>query len=107
MDEVTTHARAQAPVVTGSEGAQGAREEMPRVPVTRRNVLVATLFVGSALAFLYFVLPKLAGLSKTWDRLNDGDPWWLGMAVGLEVLSFLGYVVLFRAMFVRGRSRID
>src|SRR5919197_1868741 len=108
MDEVTTHAHSQAPVATGSEAGQGAREEMPRVPVTRRNVLVATLFVASALAFLYFVLPKLAGLSETWDRLGDGDPWWLGLAVGLEVLSFFGYVALFRAVFVRGEaSRID
>jgi uncharacterized protein (TIRG00374 family) len=108
MDEVTTHAHSQAPVATGSEAGQAAREEMPRVPVTRRNVLVATLFVASALAFLYFVLPKLAGLSETWDRLGDGDPWWLGLAVGLEVLSFFGYVALFRAVFVRGEtSRID
>jgi putative heme transporter len=106
MDEATTHARSQAPVESGGEVAPGSKEEMPRVPVTRRNVLVATLFVGSALAFLYFVLPKLTGLSETWDRLGDGDPWWLGLAVGLEILSFWGYVLLFRAVFVRGPSRI-
>src|SRR5207248_6377090 len=32
---------------------------------------------------------------------------WLGLGVVLEVLSFGGYVVLFRAVFVRGKSRID
>ena len=82
-------------------------EEMPRVIFTRQRALAFTLFVLSALAFLYFVLPKIAGLSKTWDRLDDGDPWWLGVAFACELLSFAGYVVLFRTVFVRGHSRID
>jgi uncharacterized protein (TIRG00374 family) len=82
-------------------------EEMPRVLFTRRRALVFAIFVLSALAFLYFVLPKIAGLSKTWDRLDDGDPWWLGVALACEVLSFAGYIVLFRTVFVRGQTRID
>jgi uncharacterized protein (TIRG00374 family) len=89
------------------DGVLGHDEEMPRVLFTRQRALVFGLFVLSALAFLYFVLPKIAGLSKTWDRLDDGDPWWLGVALGCEVLSFAGYVLLFRTVFVRGESRID
>jgi uncharacterized protein (TIRG00374 family) len=82
-------------------------EEMPRVLFTRQRALAFALFVLSALAFLYFVLPKITGLSKTWDRLDDGDPWWLGVAFACELLSFAGYVVLFRTVFIRGHSRID
>jgi putative heme transporter len=79
---------------------------MPRVHLTRRQLLVGGLFVLSCLAFLYFVLPKVLGLRDTWNRLQHGDGWWLGLAAGLEVLSFLGYVVLFRGVFVRRGSKI-
>src|SRR5919108_5588503 len=45
-------------------------EEMPRVVITRRRALLFGLFVLVAIAFLYYGLPKLAGLSKTWKRLG-------------------------------------
>jgi uncharacterized membrane protein YbhN (UPF0104 family) len=78
-------------------------EQMPRVPVTRRSAIAFGLFVLSAVAFLYFVLPKLAGLSSTAHRIERGDTWWIAIGVFLEVCSFGGYVVLFRAVFVRGQ----
>jgi uncharacterized membrane protein YbhN (UPF0104 family) len=78
-------------------------EQMPRVPVTRRSAIAFGLFVLSAVAFLYFVLPKLAGLSGTAHRIERGDTWWILIGVFLEICSFAGYVVLFRAVFVRGR----
>ena len=81
-------------------------EEMPRVALTRRRVLLFGLFVVSALAFLYFVLPKLAGLQDTWDRAKTGEPTWLVVAAALEMLSFGGYILLFRTVFVRGYDRI-
>jgi uncharacterized protein (TIRG00374 family) len=82
-------------------------EEMPRVVITRERALLFGLFVASAIAFLYFVLPKLAGLGDTWQRLGTGDTRWLVVALGLECLSFAGYVALFRTVFVRAGSRID
>jgi uncharacterized membrane protein YbhN (UPF0104 family) len=81
-------------------------EQMPRVPVTRRSAIAFGLFVLSAVAFLYFVLPKLAGLSSTAHRIERGDTWWIMIGVLLEICSFAGYVVLFRAVFVRGGSPI-
>ena len=82
-------------------------EEMPRVGMTRKRALFLALFVASALAFLYFVLPRLAGLHETWNRINQGDPWWLGIALVFECLSFYGYIWLFRTVFVRGDSPIN
>ncbi len=79
---------------------------MPRVQVTRRRAIGFGLFVLSAVAFLYFVLPKLTGLRTTWDKVGQGDPKWLVFAAVLELLSFAGYMALFRAVFVRGESRI-
>jgi uncharacterized protein (TIRG00374 family) len=77
-------------------------EEMPRVVITRRRALLFGLFVLAAIAFLYYGLPKLAGLGKTWKRLGEGDPIWLVVALVLECLSYAGYVILFRTVFVRG-----
>jgi uncharacterized protein (TIRG00374 family) len=74
---------------------------MPRVRLTRNRVLASALFVGSAVAFLYFVLPKILGLRETWDRIQRGDVWWFAIAALLEAGSFLGYVALFRGVFVR------
>jgi putative heme transporter len=84
-----------------------ADEEMPRMALTRRRLLLFGLFVASALAFLYFVLPKLAGLQDNWDRAKTGEPGWLMAGAVLEILSFGGYIVLFRTVFVRGYDRIN
>jgi len=84
-----------------------ADEQMPRAPVTRRSAIAFGLFVLSAVAFLYFVLPKLSGLGSTAHRIEGGDTWWIAIGVALELCSFAGYVVLFRAVFVdRRNSRI-
>jgi uncharacterized protein (TIRG00374 family) len=84
-----------------------SREEMPRVVFTRRRVLLSIVFVISTVAFLYFVLPKIVGLQHTWNRIKGGNVWWLALAVAFEFGSFFGYIALFRAVFVRGRSNID
>jgi uncharacterized membrane protein YbhN (UPF0104 family) len=81
-------------------------EEMPRVAITRRSAITLVLFVLSAVAFFYFVLPKLSGLGATAHRIERGDTWWIAIGVFLELLSFAGYVVLFRSVFVRGPSLI-
>jgi len=75
--------------------------------LTKGRLLAALVFVVSALAFLYFVLPKLLGLNDTWNRIQHGNAWWLALGAVLEVCSFLGYIALFRGVFVRGHDRID
>jgi uncharacterized membrane protein YbhN (UPF0104 family) len=78
-------------------------EQMPRGPVSRRDAIAFGAFVLSAVGFLYFVLPKLTGLSSTAHRIEGGDTWWIAIGVLLEMCSFAGYVVLFRAVFVHGQ----
>jgi uncharacterized protein (TIRG00374 family) len=63
-----------------------------------------TLF---ALAGLYLLVPKLAGLNQTWGRLAHGDPAWLGIAGAAELLSIAGYTVLFRTVFAPGVERLS
>ena len=84
----------------------GDTGEMPRVRLTRGRLLASVIFVVSAVAFLYLVLPKLVGLHTTWNRLTQGNVWWLVVALLLEAVSFAGYVALFRAVFVHKTTRI-
>ncbi len=79
-------------------------EEMPRVVITRRQAIAFGVFVLTVVGFLYFVLPKLAGVGTTLHHLEHGDGWWIAFGVVLELLSFAGYVVLFRAVFVTTRT---
>ncbi len=82
-------------------------DEMPRVRLTRRQLLAFGVFAVSIVAFLYLVLPKLAGVSQDVKRIEKGDKWWVAVGVAFEVISFGGYVVLFRTVFARGPSRIS
>lgn len=79
----------------------------PSGPLTRRNIVFAVLFVVIAVVGLYFVVPKLAGLNQTWGRLKHGNPWWLAVAAGLEMLSVACYALLFRTVFARGYPRLN
>jgi putative heme transporter len=110
--EEVPSARAPAAGGTGAQDAsaeagQGNAEEMPRVTFTRRQLIVTGVFIVSAVAFLYFALPRLIGLQDTWNRIQRGNGWWFALAALLEACSFLGYIALFRAVFVRGEGRID
>jgi uncharacterized membrane protein YbhN (UPF0104 family) len=87
-------------------GAAAHHDEMPRVVLTRRRAIGFALFVATIIAFFYFVLPKLTNVGSTVHRIAAGDSWWIAIGVVLELLSFAGYVVLFRAVFVRDDSRI-
>ena len=82
-------------------------EEAPRLELTRRNVLLFLVFLVATIAFLYYVLPQLAGLEDTWKRIEQGNPIWLVVALAMTVASFAGYVVLFQSVFVRAGSPID
>src|SRR3954447_8860138 len=76
-------------------------EEMPRLRLTRRQVILFGVFIASAIGFLYFVLPKLTSAGETVNRIEKGDKWWIGVGVVFEVLSFGGYIALFRTVFVK------
>jgi uncharacterized protein (TIRG00374 family) len=80
-------------------------EEMPRVHISRKMVAIGVLFVFSVVAFFVFVLPQINGLEDTWERIEDGDPWWLGLAAAMVIASFGAYVVQFIGVFGPGAPR--
>ncbi len=81
--------------------------DMPRALIGRRQAVLFGVFTVVVVAFLYFGLPRLAGLDDTLERIREGDPLWLFVCVLFEIASFGGYIWLFRAVFVHGSTRID
>lgn len=75
-------------------------------PPSRGQILLGLLWVAAAAGFFYFVVPRLAGLDSTLDRLRQGSPWWFGAGVLFEALSIVSYIALFRAVFSSDGGRI-
>jgi uncharacterized protein (TIRG00374 family) len=78
------------------DSANGNAVEMPLFTVRR---LVQTLvLVLALLVVIYFLFPKLVGLSGALSKLDDADPVWIGVAIGFTVLAFATYIALFKAV---------
>jgi uncharacterized membrane protein YbhN (UPF0104 family) len=101
-------AREQPPVQApdSARPRSAGEEEMPRVVLTRRQVVAFVVFILLGIGFLYFVLPNLTGVGRTVHHIESGDKWWIAAGIAFEVLSFGGYVVLFRSVFISGQTRI-
>ena len=74
-----------------------------RIQVPWRRVGLSVLLVALLGASLVVLLPQLAGADQAWQRLQRGSGAWLAAAVGAELLSFGGYVAVFRAVLGGGR----
>ena len=72
----------------------------PEMGITRGRALLFGLFVVSAIAFLYFVLPQLGDVKDTWGKLDEGDPYWLAVAFGFQLLSTASYIAVFQGVHV-------
>ncbi len=96
-----------APVQGPGETEHDDDEGGPRLDFTRRGAVFFGLFILASLVALYFLLPQLAGLEDTWHRIEEGNPWWLGLALLFTVGMFAGYVALFQAVFVRAGSQLS
>jgi uncharacterized protein (TIRG00374 family) len=79
-------------------------EEEHGLEFTTRNVITVAAFLLVALAALYFLLPKLAGLRDTWHRIENGSPYWMIVALVFAIGMFGGYVAMFRGVFLRAEG---
>jgi uncharacterized protein (TIRG00374 family) len=99
--------RRRPPASPADGGASGRVESFPASgALSRGRLLIGAGVALLVVASLLLLLPALAGLPETWSRLSAGEPAWLAAALGLELLSFLGHIVLFRAVSVEPGSRI-
>jgi uncharacterized protein (TIRG00374 family) len=98
----------RAPVDAPGPAAPAEVEEEHGLEFSTRNVITVGAFLLVALAALYFLLPKLAGLRDTWHRIENGSPYWMIVALVFALGMFGGYVAMFRGVFLRadGGERI-
>ncbi len=99
----------EAPVQEEFNGRPAEVEDEERaLEFNGRTVLTLCGFLFAAIAALYLLLPQLAGLHDTWNRIENGSPWWMFLALLLTIGMFAGYVAMFRGVFVRaeGAARI-
>ena len=64
-----------------------------------RTILTLCGFLAAMILALYLLLPQLAGLEDTWNRIEDGSPGWIVLAFVLTFGMFGGYVAMFRGVF--------
>ncbi len=64
------------------------RERLKRVAWTAVGLIVVVV-----------LLTQLNRLGATLRRIEGGDPLWLALGVGIEALSFIGYIVLTKEIF--------
>src|SRR5438477_9802140 len=78
----------------------GAQVEMP-TELQPRRLLRRTLQILAVLAFAGLVLVLAPGLDHVRDLLVNAKPGWIVLAVVLEALSCLSYVLMFKPIFCR------
>src|SRR5512133_3011030 len=67
-------------------------DRAPQLPLfTPRRVVETTFVVLLLLVGIYFLFPKLVGLSDALDKLDDAEPIWIGVAIAFCVGSFVTY----------------
>lgn len=70
----------------------------PPLRISRRRGLLLVAVAAATALSVVLLLPALADLPETWERLRSGDGRWLLLALGFEAVSFLGHILLFRAV---------
>ena len=70
--------------------------------VSARQVIVLVVASVVMVAGLVVIAPAIADLPDVWGKLASGHLGWLTLALGLEIMSFVGHAILFRAVSVDG-----
>jgi uncharacterized membrane protein YbhN (UPF0104 family) len=81
--------------------------DSPLGSVSGRRVLLLTAGAATMVVSIVLLAPAVADLPEALHRLAHGDARWLALALVLEGLSFLGHAILFRAVGLDERGRID
>lgn len=84
--------------VSQPDQAQGGREAARRL---RHGLIALAILVGMVVGLLLAV-PGLHHVARTVTRMSGG---WVAVAIGLEILSCLGYVLAFLQVFERAPLR--
>jgi uncharacterized protein (TIRG00374 family) len=82
----------------GHQGSTDANGNVEMPLFTTRRLIQTMLIVLVLLGSIYFIFPKLVGLSGALSKLDDADPLWIAIAIGFNVLAYATYIALFKAV---------
>ena len=81
--------------------ATATSKRLPRGAIVAAAAALLLVIAVTALPGAY------AAVKDGVSRLDNGDGRWIALAIGLEALSFLGHIVLFRSVFLdRGDAKV-
>ena len=63
-----------------------------------KRLAQTALFVLVVIAAIYFLLPKLVGVEDAIEKLGEGDPVWIVIALAFSIAMFFSYVALFKGV---------
>jgi putative heme transporter len=86
--------------VSEEDSANGnSHSRLAEMPIfTTRRLVQTVVVVFILLGGIYFLFPKLVGLGDAFNRLDEADPVWIGVAIGFNVLAYATYIALFKAV---------
>src|SRR4051794_28616794 len=73
---------------------------------SKRRIAMLAAAVALMIVAIYFIFPKIVGVTNAFDRLDDATWYWLVAAVGFNAASFIGYTSLFQGV-IAGRDPDD
>jgi len=84
--------------VSQEDSANGSNRFAELPIFTTRRIVQTVVLVLVLLLAIYFLFPKLVGLSNALGRLDEADPIWIAIAVVLNVAAYATYIALFKAV---------
>jgi uncharacterized protein (TIRG00374 family) len=95
VTEVPEKAAATESPLSAEEMVEEADPSFFANPKRIVQTLVAVVLLTVA---IYVLFPKVVGLDGSLDKIGDGDPLWIGIALAFNVVAFAAYVALFRGV---------
>jgi uncharacterized membrane protein YbhN (UPF0104 family) len=81
------------------ESAAGSDDREGQIEATSRSLRNSIIYLALFFVLLIGLLVAVPGLRSAAEQITDANVGWVVSAIGLEVLSCLGYVVLFDLVF--------
>jgi putative heme transporter len=72
----------------------------------KRRLATLVLAVALMIVAIYFIFPKVVGVTNAFDRLDDATWYWVVGAMGFNAASFVAYTALFQGV-LSGRDEND
>jgi len=85
----------EEPVAGGSEDEP---DEEPKFFQDPKSIAITIGSVVVLIAAIYFLFPAIVGIEDGLAKLDEGDPFWIAIAVAFCVVMFLAQIAMFRGV---------